>query len=63
MKELSYNELSQVFGGNAAGNAVLGAYGGFEFGFKFCKIPNPIGAGVCIGATTVAGGYLGYKAN
>ena len=63
MKELSHDDLSNICGGNAAGNAVIGGLGGLRDGMTFCKIPHPILAGVCIASFTAGGAYLAYKAN
>lgn len=61
---LSNQQLLDVVGGNAPGNAVLGGLGGLQTGIKYCKVvPHPVLKGVCIVGFTTAGAYLAYKAN
>ncbi|MFU2163920.1 bacteriocin [Streptococcus pluranimalium] len=62
-KELLIDDMANINGGNAAGNAVLGGLSGFSAGMKFCKIPHPVLKGVCIVGFTAGSAYLSYKAN
>ncbi|MGT2887678.1 Blp family class II bacteriocin [Streptococcus didelphis] len=62
-KFLSKEEMSQVTGGNAPGNAVIGGLGGLKAGIKFCKVAHPILKGVCVAGFTASVAYLAYKAN
>lgn len=62
-RALAINDMQDISGGNAAGNAVIGGLGGLKTGIKFCKIPHSVLKGVCIAGFTAGGAYLAYKAN
>ncbi|HEL0661253.1 TPA: bacteriocin [Streptococcus equi subsp. zooepidemicus] len=62
-RALAINDMQDISGGNAAGNAVIGGLGGLKTGIKFCKIPHSVLKGVCIAGFTALGACLAYKAN
>ncbi|HEL0236532.1 TPA: bacteriocin [Streptococcus equi subsp. zooepidemicus] len=62
-RALAINDMQDISGGNAAGNAVIGGLGGLKTGIKFCKIPHSVLKGVCIAGFIAGGAYLAYKAN
>ncbi|VEF04997.1 bacteriocin [Streptococcus equi] len=62
-RALAINDMQDISGGNAAGNAVIGGLGGLKTGITFCKIPHLVQKGVCIAGFTAGGAYLAYKVN
>lgn len=61
MKQLKYNQLELIIGGNRWGNATIGAMNGVKYGVKLCRPGGPWAMGGCGLVGAGIGGYVGYR--
>ena len=61
MKQLKYNQLELIIGGNRWGNATIGAMNGAKYGVKLCRPGGPWAMGGCGLVGAGIGGYVGDR--